>query len=58
MNVILMADDVSLVCDVSYLALLGMELHEPDLPKVMIKVRKELSKVMIKVRTSCTFSKS
>jgi hypothetical protein len=27
MDVILMADDVSLACDVSYLALLGMELH-------------------------------
>jgi hypothetical protein len=26
MDVILMADDVSLACDVSYLALLGMEL--------------------------------
>ena len=58
MNVILMADDVSLVCDGSYLALLGVELHEPVLPKGMFKVRKELSKVMIKVRTSCTFSKS
>jgi hypothetical protein len=29
MDVILMADHVSLACDVSYLALLGMELHEP-----------------------------
>ena len=29
MDVILMADDVSLACDVSYLALLGMELREP-----------------------------
>jgi hypothetical protein len=29
MDVILMTDDVSLACDVSYLALLGIELHEP-----------------------------
>ena len=29
MDVILLADDVSLACDVSYLALLGMKLHEP-----------------------------
>jgi hypothetical protein len=31
MDVILMADDVSLACDISYLALLGMELMSQSL---------------------------
>ena len=29
MDVIIMADDISLASDVDYMALLGMELHEP-----------------------------
>jgi hypothetical protein len=39
MDVILMADDVSLACDISYLALLGMELHVLVCPKAVSWVR-------------------